>query len=82
MRHLLKVLLVTQSQSQYPIPAPAKSGAGIGTLIEFIDDIKARLRFFVSCARLHLYGGPCGGAVKRAGVDEAGSSNPVRFHHL
>ncbi|EAO1505894.1 hypothetical protein ABS432_000147 [Salmonella enterica subsp. enterica] len=38
--------LAVHRQTRYLLGAPAKSGAGISLLIDFIDDTKARLRFF------------------------------------
>ncbi|WP_183059996.1 outer membrane beta-barrel protein [Salmonella enterica] len=66
---------------RYLLHAPANSGAGLDLLTNFIDDTKARLRFFcvVRLATSQWWAG--GGAAKRAGVDEAGKVNPVRFHH-
>jgi hypothetical protein len=64
------VLLYLQNQVPGLEPCP-----------NFIDDIMRVSAFFMSCARSHLNGGPGGGIARCAGVDEAGSSNPVWFRH-
>ena len=64
------VLLYLQNQVPGLEPCP-----------NFIDDIMRVSAFFMSCARSHLNGGPGGGIARCAGVDEAGSSNPVWLRH-
>lgn len=67
--------LAVPRQTRYLLRAPAKSGAGISLLIDFIDDTKARLRFFLCRAFCYISMVGRAGALQSAPV----SMRPVRL---